>query len=407
MSRIPSGCGRPVLRHLGLAGAMALCLACGGGSSEDGSGGSSGSVTLTGRVPADGSPAASATAVLLFAANGSAMSAPVSGGAFSMTVYPGTALGMVFAGSSRQFLGYLSLGDGISSLPLTKVASGVGTIDLGTLTASGPALIPANNPVTSGQLPLTAAEQAAFAQCNGLFAGVVQDPDVDRDGVIDLLEGRFYHPFVSYWIDGGHFGGRQTASVDSGVAIRNWNLTLVDEGGSDGTSATVTGPAGSGISGRPCTVAAYAAQTSYSVFPDLSSSTTVVPVSGTYVFNPSLGRTLSITVPDQSGAGRRTLVAVPTVTVSSAHTIYSVSWACQTLDGQSIASPESVLHNLVVGIDRGAGNRVYTSSALDASVTSQVIPSGTTIPWDSSICVTLEYTDAFLNYYVAPFYNSY
>lgn len=195
MSRHPSDPRRPGIRYLGLTSALLFSLACGGGG--DGSGGSSSGVTLTGRVPTISPTAALArpgtevvdastvNMVLLFDADGSNLSSTLSNGAFSFAVNPGAALGMVFAGSHGQFLGYLSLGNGISSLPLTKVAAGVHSIDLGTLAASGTALTPANNPVTGGQLPLTAAEQTAFAQCNGMFAGVVQNPDVDGDEVID------------------------------------------------------------------------------------------------------------------------------------------------------------------------------------------------------------------------------
>ena len=417
MSRTPTVPRWPGIRCFGLTSALVFSLACGGGGS--GSSGSSGGVTLTGRVPAISPTAALARpgaeavdastvrTVLLFAADGSALSSPVSNGAFSVAVNPGTALGMVFAGSASQFLGYLSLGNGISSLPLTKVASGVTSIDLGTLTASGTALTPANNPVTGGQLPLTAAEQTAFAQCNGMFAGVVQNPDVDGNGVIDLLESRFYHSFVSYWVNGGHFAGMLTPIVDSGVAIQYYNITLTANGSSDGTAATVTGPAGSGLSGRSCTVTTSTDQINYCIYPDLGTSSTAVPASGTYVFSTSLGKALTITVPDQSAAGSHIVIAVPTVTVSAAHTIYSISWSYQTLDGQAIADPSAIIRDLIVEIDHGLGNRVYNSSNLDASVTSQAIPSGTTIPWDNSICIYMAYNDVFQNHYVVPFYNSY
>jgi hypothetical protein len=409
----------PVLHHLGLAGTMALSLACGSGgsSSHSTSTSASGDLTLSGTLPSTSTTTALAglrpqavnastvKTVLLFGTDGSAWTSAVSNGAFSVSVDSGSPLGMVFAGSSSQFLGYLSLGSGINSLPLTILASGVSSIDLGTLSASGEILTPANNPLTGGELPLTTAEQTAFAQCNGMFAGVVQNPDVDGNGVIDLLENTFYHSWVAYWVTGGAFNGALTPTLSASVAIKCFNITLTAEGTAD-TTATVSGPSGSGISGQACTVSVDTAnsQTGYSIYSDLGSSTTAVPVSGSYVFTTGLGKTLTITVPDQSAASSHIVIAVPTVTLTGSNTIASVSWTYQTVSGDAITTPAALISSFDLEIDQG-GSRVYNAYNLAPSVTSHTIASGTTIPWDSTVRIYMAYNDVFQNHYVVPFNN--
>jgi hypothetical protein len=349
--------------------------------------------------------ASTVSKVLLFAADGSYWTTSVSNGSFSVSVDSGTALGMVFAGSNKEFLGYLSLGNGISSLPLTDVASGVTSIALGTLTASGQVLTPANNPLGT-ELPLTATEQTAYAQCNSMFASVVQNPDVDGNGVIDLLEGKYYHPYVAYWVNGGKFNSGLTPTVDSSIAIQNFNITLTADGTSDATSATVTGPTGSGINGRACTISTDTTnnQTSYSIYSDLGSSTSAVPVAGSYVFTTGGGKALTITVPDQSDASSHIVIAVPTVTLNSDNTIKSISWAYQTVGGDPIATPSALISAFDLEIDRPIGTRVYNAYNLAASVTSNAITS-VAIPWDSTVRIYMAYNDVFMNHYVVPFTN--
>ncbi|MDR3670686.1 MAG: hypothetical protein P4L36_07575 [Holophaga sp.] len=349
--------------------------------------------------------ASTVKSVLLFAADGTYWTSPVSNGSFSVSVDKGVATGMVFAGSSKQFLGYLSLGSGISSLPLTDVATGVTSIDLGSLTAASQVLTPTNNPLGT-ELPLTAAEQTAYAQCNSLFAGVVQNPDVDGNGVIDLLEGKFYRPFVAYGVNGGHFNGRLTPTVDSSIAIHYFNITLTANGTSDAASATVTGPSGSGITSQACTISTSSTnnQTSYSIYSDLGSSTSAVPEAGSYVYTTGRGATLTITVPDQSDASSHIVIAVPTVTLNTDNTIHSISWAYQTVGGDQITTPSALISGFDLEIDRPIGTRVYNAYNLAASVTSNIITS-VSIPWDSKVRIYMAYNDVFLNHYVVTFTN--
>jgi hypothetical protein len=339
--------------------------------------------------------------VIVFSTSGNYSTATVSQGSFSIPVDPGTPLGMVFAGSSDNYLGYLTLGNGINSLPLTDVASGVTSIDLQTLTASGAVVSPGNNPLGTA-LPLTTAEQAAYAQSNGMFAAVVKNPDVDGNGVIDVLENKNFHPFVAYWVNPMNFNGALTPVVSSGLAIQNFNLTVTSSDASDDASATVTGPAGSGITNYPCTLTTSSSQVSYAIYPNLGSSTTAVPMAGAYTFTTGGGKTLTVNVTDQSSANANIVVAVPTVTLNSDHTLNSLTWTFTTQGSGGTLSPTALVQDLIVEIDRPVGTRVYNSSNLASSITSHTL-TDQTIPWDATVRLYMAYNDVFGNHYVVPF----
>ncbi|MGD0248067.1 MAG: hypothetical protein ABSB75_03350, partial [Candidatus Limnocylindrales bacterium] len=240
-------------RVLLLAGFLLIQVACGGGG-----GPSNGKITISGHFAAASSfaggrakadtalNASAASKVIVFDTKGNHSSAPVTNGSFSIPVDAGAPVAMIFAGSTDNFLGYLSLGNGISSLPLTDVKEGVTSIDLQTLSASGSIVTPGHNPL-GAELPLSSADQAAFAQCNSLFYSMVKNPDVDGNGVIDLLEGESYLSFVAYAVTPMSFNGSYTPVVGSGLAIQYFNLAVRSDDGSDSGAATVTGPTGSGL----------------------------------------------------------------------------------------------------------------------------------------------------------------
>ena len=170
------------------AGILLLTLGCGGGGNggqnQNGGNGTvippGNKVTLSGRFAtapavapttgtANAAPATTVSTVVIFDTNGNYSTAPVVNGAFSIPVDSTAPVAMIFAGSANNFLGYMTLGNGINSLPLTILKDGTTSIDLQTLTASGSGFIPGHNPLGS-ELPLSVQEQSAFAQCNSIFS---------------------------------------------------------------------------------------------------------------------------------------------------------------------------------------------------------------------------------------------
>jgi hypothetical protein len=404
-------------RVLLLAGFLLIQVACGGGGtssdSPQSSGPSNGKITLSGHFAATSSAAggsvtskialdaSTVSKVIVFDTQGLYSTAPVTGGSFSIPVDVGAPVGMIFVGSTNNYLGYLSLGNGISSLPMTDVKEGVTSIDLQTLSASGDMVTPGHNPL-GAELPLSSADQAAFAQCNSLFDSMVKNPDVDGNGVIDLLEGSFYRSSLAYGVTPMSSNGSYTPVIGS-LAIQHFNLSVMSSDGSDSGPTTVTGPTGSGLTNAACSVTVSGSQVYYGVYSNLGSSPTPVPVAGDYVFTTSKGKTITITVPDQSDANSRIVVAVPTVTVSSG-TINRIDWRYQMASSTETLSPSALIDNLIIAIDHPLGSRVYNSPGLPSSTTSHT-PTNQTIPWDSSTNLDMAYTDVFGNHYVVSFTN--
>jgi hypothetical protein len=413
--------GRAIAKNhlLSLMAFLLIQTGCGGGgkgvpAQNGGSGpGPSGKITLSGRFApptasdstpgsASGTSVATITTVIIFDTNGNYSTAPVTNGAFAIPVDTAAPVGMIFAGAANNFLGYMTLGNGINSLPLTVLKDGTTSIDLQTLTASGNVFTPGHNPLGT-DLPLTAQEQSAFAQCNSLFSAIVQNPDLDGNGAIDMLEGKCYRVFVSYGVKAMSFNGALTPTLPGALSIQYFNLSVMTTDLSDSGPATVTGPVGSGLVNAACSVSVQNTQLFYNVYPNLGSSPTPVPMAGTYVFRTALGKTLTIAVPDQSSANARIVVAVPTVTPSAGN-VNRIDWVYKTVGNNNAIAPAAVINTLIVSIDHPLGSRSFNSSNLPSSITSLTL-TNLAVPWDSSTCLYMAYNDVFDNHYVVSFNN--
>ena len=85
--------------------------------------------------------------VMVFSMNNTHTVAPVIEGSFSVEVSKGFPAGMIFVGTQDNYLGYLTLGNGIDTIPLTEAPTDVRTIDLEKLLSSGPVVQPSHNPL--------------------------------------------------------------------------------------------------------------------------------------------------------------------------------------------------------------------------------------------------------------------
>lgn len=128
----------------------------------------------------------------------------VSDGKFTIEVEKGSPVGLLFLEEDRDFVGYLSLGNGIDSLPLNKLAPSVTEIDLKTLTISGNVITPSHNPIGT-EIPITGEELIVIAQNDDFFAAILKNPDADGNGKVDFMENEFFDLHVICVIYGGRF----------------------------------------------------------------------------------------------------------------------------------------------------------------------------------------------------------
>jgi len=332
--------------------------------------------------------------VLIFSAGSySYQSANVINGTFSVKVAKSNPIGMIFVGSDNEYLGYLYLRNNIASLPMSRVKSGVATIDLGALSSSGLVVEPSNNPL-GNEIPMTPDEQTAFAQLNSTFATIVKNPDVDGNGSIDLLEGKKYFYEIGYHLEGGNFGQSLTPTISTRRVQRIF-ITFFSNVTNCPSSATVTGPVGSPFE-SPTTLDRVEIG-SYCTHQYVSDLYPTLPPAGAYrVDYPD--RTLTFAFPEQSNLLANALIPVPTVTLNDDGTIKRLSWKYKIASGEEEdLNPESMIREILINCSKAS--YAYPTIIPDSPSAKEVDMSDRKIPWEEVWNIGTEYTDYFNNLY--------
>lgn len=346
---------------------------------------------------------------IAFQGDGDYFISTVSNSSFSVTIEKGSPVGIIFMGASNNYLGYLSLKNGIDSLPLTALSSGVSTIDLQTLSSSGLIVEPSHNPI-GAELSLTADEQTAVAHGDDFFVSVIKNPDVDGDGTIDFLSGKFYLPFIVYFISGGNFGGNLTPTVNSPANISSYGFSFhANDTNSDANfPATVyfTGPLGSGLSNSANDYAPIV-QADSAVYGSPHISSPLIPPAGQYTVAYKTS-TLTFNIPDQSLATSNTVIAVPTLTLNDNGTIQKVNWNYKMGSAASTTlTPQSIISSIELQVEGGGtpcatypqAGRIYNSGMLSAATTEHVLGCQN-LAWSDVTQIHMSYNDVYGNHNV-------
>ena len=405
-----------------LAAACASLLAtCGGGGGGDSGGSGSApanTVAITGnftggtnnaslfqRLLARIFPAAYAldvsqvTRVILISINGSMTAANVTGGRFTISATTGAPVGVIFVGASNNFLGYMSLGNGIDTLPLGKVAPGTTTIDLQTLSSTGRTVTSLRNPIGQ-ELPLTADEQAALKHANALFSVVIRSPDVDGNRVVDVLEGKHFSLTFFYNVRAGVFGANLVPTVEP-VTFRSYTLQVYVRDTDPPATAVITGPPGSGLLNAPLFRNAMLDIGATYLLTDPFTATPI-PVAGVYTVSYK-SQTLTFNVPDQSAVTSDIVLPVPTVTLNNDGTVQRVNWSYRLGSGGSALDPLALMKKVEISFsvdDRPGGlfGNGCTSSGNLAPATTQFVPQcQTPMPWSQMARIDFSYRDLYEN----------
>lgn len=151
----------------------------------------------------------------------------VSNGSFSVQPFKDEPAGLVFADSSNHYLGYLTFGSGIDSLPLNMLKTDVTTIDLKSITITAGVAVPEYSPI-GNEIPMTASDVSAYSLNNGIFATLLKNPDVDGDGIVDALENSFYKYFMTYFLTPGVFlnGTDLTPAISRPTTIASYSMCV-------------------------------------------------------------------------------------------------------------------------------------------------------------------------------------
>jgi hypothetical protein len=358
---------------------------CGGGGSSggDGGGGSAGaalapSVTVAGpkqgQNTIQGTVGFTAAGVLAIIPdfNGNVDKATVATDrTFRVYAFPEPAV-VLFLDGRDQLIGHLAFSNGMTSYPLENLPAEASS-DLGTLAITGPTVTPSRDPFSDGDISFSQADQRALKTLSSAFSSVAVHPDADGNGTIDVLENRFYLPYMGYYLDGSFGNGSLTAAVATPAVVSSSDLCFRDQSTSSSkptTGVSFSGPSGSGLSNTPArsidtATGSYCSPAVQGILP-----------AGLYTATYNGGQ-LGFNLPDQSTASQDILIIIPTVVLNSDGTIKSLTWTYRLGDGtsQGAINPANVITGLHIYMTDKTGNdRAYDSGAtLSAAATTHVL----------------------------------
>jgi len=293
--------------------------------------------------------------------------ATVLDGRFSLELDDGKPWGVMFLDEGEQALGLLSLGDGLNTLPLHYTEATTDSIDLGVITRDGEVFTPGHNPI-GVEIPLTAEQLTVVASADDYLTSLLEQPDVDGSGRLDVLEGRFFELSVIYFIKPGKFVGTAlTPSAQPSTLIEGYRLFLSVRDDALPDSVRFTGPPGSPLNGTLSDDGFGSAGSKVYSTPYLYEALGVgggsfVPVGGVYTIDYR-GSTLTFELADQSNVVDNVVYPWPTITLNDDGTMHKVDWTYTVPSGAALDGVDALVAGMQIQID-GPGNKCSSSNHL-------------------------------------------
>lgn len=320
-------------------------------------------VMITGSV---NSTATEAVKVLAISSTDSYKMESITNNNFIIELDNGKPWGLIFLNGSEQPLGFMSLGNGIESLPLPFMMPGTDTIDLQTITRSGNIFTPGYNPI-GNEIVITDEQIEATACMDDYLAALLKNPDVNGNGQIDVLEDKFFKLEVIYFIKPGRFqGSALTPAYESYKLIEGYRLFLTVKDNSFTETVYFTGPDGSPLNNTPSEGSMGSDDHRLYNTPylyDLEDTSSYIPVAGIYSIDIG-GSTLTFNLPDQEYVKHNVVYPWPTLTLNGDGTMNKIDWVYQMPSGTSNTDLYSLLREMQIQIE-GTGNKCGSSNQLD------------------------------------------
>ena len=324
----------------------------------------------------------------------------VTGGSFNVFADAGKPAALVFIDSAGKNLGYLSLGNGMESIPLNMADTGVTSIDLQTLVSSGKIIEPGHNPIGT-DIVMTASDITSYVFSNGALGAVVKWPDIDGDGIVDVAAGTLYRYTMRYDLDAGNFGSNQTPALANPIAINSYvlEIKISDPNPDFPSEISFSGPAGSGLESATSWLKQSFGSDGYSYCaPPVHTPST--PPAGTYVVTYKT-KTLTFNLLSQDKITKYLAIPVPTVLTNGDGTINKITWEYRLSDGSATIDPKALIVDINLQISVTVPNQVqsvqvYSSPNLSPETTEHVL-TNQLIQWSSVTGMMMSYHDVFGN----------
>lgn len=329
----------------------------------------------------------------------------LSDGSFYLPVETEEPAGIVFLGSDDSFQGYVSIRDDSNVLPLHGLGANPVLIDLGELSLPEPSGSDVGHRFRHGKdiksyLPEFDDNLLnSVTGASALFSSVIENPDFDGNGSVDVLEDKFIDPTLVFYTGTlGAFGADNTPTVAFDAGNLRHKIVIATIFPHELTNGTLL---------RPGQSAPDSSAIRTGPVPDVSFWFELfdgVPPDGRYVFGAEYvdgaAQTINYTFRVPSGVSsiiEDNLLIIRPIVELEAGNLARVSWDVLYPDLTPVAKPELILTELEIQIDDAAG-RVYDSGWIPVADGSHTI--GKTIAWSDVGGLYMTYNDCFGNHYV-------
>jgi len=334
----------------------------------------------------------SPTKVMLFNVSGEHTLADITNGTFSIQVNKDEPVGLIFTNEAKNFLGCLKLSEGIASLPLNYLNDTVSVVNLGELSTNGTAVSSSTNILTKF-MNMSTDEIQGYRYANVNFSLLVQNPDTDRNGVIDLLEGKFLRLGFIYFGNGGNFNTTPTRL--NSINVDEYRLLFYSS-----ESNTPDGVTFASLNGE---INTYTAEKKVLPYHTIFWSE-IYPISTSLAGQCKViykDKPLYFDLPTFSGTLNNLIYVFPTLTYDSSNRLTKVSWKYYLGNTGKEVDATPIITDVMVQIE-GANSRIYDSKNYAPESTEDVL--ATPLPISSIYTLNLAYNDIFGNH-VVMFYR--
>ena len=250
-----------------------------------------------------------------------------------------------------------------------------------------------------------------------MFSLIMKNPDADGDGQVDLLQGVRYSPYLVYTVTAGTFEGENlTPTVSSPLTLSDpqFQFTVFEP-----TATTfpdyvyITGPSGSGLNNT---------ESNYKM-DGFCSGMLCGYNCGSVVLNYAAGnysvtygtKTLTFSIPDQSGANESLILIMPEVVLNIDGTINKISWTYRAPDGSTDFDPLALIdveQKISIQLNgsgdccegwSGGGAQIYSSYNTIEVPEQEHVLHCQNILWSNVDSISFTYNDIYKNIYFIRF----